>query len=97
MSTFTGYKCDGPNCQQTKKDANHWWLVDPAVDGRITVRPWEDAAAAIKGMLHLCGEQCLLTIITNFMREQAQWQRELLDAPMHVEAALPEPVSRGGE
>jgi hypothetical protein len=70
MSATESYGCDGPLCEQTKGETNHWWKLYIYQDARagFKVLPWETAPSShlrqdLKAghcvELHLCGESCL--------------------------------------
>jgi hypothetical protein len=64
------YICD--ECQATKKDVNHWWLLsspERTVAGEIIFSPWNDDIANDDGVKHLCGQACVIQAVSKSMTE----------------------------
>jgi hypothetical protein len=74
VTTVITHKCDGPGCEHTKRETNHWWkmyLLDRRDDtfGGIVIVPWDVDGFDSLGRpalrlpeqadYHLCGEQCM--------------------------------------
>lgn len=63
------YRCDV--CGDERKEANHWFIVGQAyvVSSRIPkhllIMPWS-AILPVVDPLHICGEQCLHTVISQY-------------------------------
>lgn len=72
------YKCDQCGIQRAK-DTNHWWLVQLVAAARgpqrtertleIRIEPWTDKRAAIKGMQHGCGVDCMIKLTAKFAQQ----------------------------
>ena len=65
--------CDGPGCEQLKRETNHWWVMN-LVDweqkvARICyVMPWATAAAAeIAQAKHACSRECAHKLLEAWM------------------------------
>jgi len=70
------YKCDV--CGKQKGDVNHWWVLwtrgkNPTFQIALELRTWNEES--LKGAVwadkhfHLCGQECVLKQVTEFMGE----------------------------
>jgi hypothetical protein len=57
------FTCDV--CGAEKKEANHWWMAQIS-SRQFLLWPW-DTGARDKGILHLCGEACVLKRLSEFL------------------------------
>jgi hypothetical protein len=69
MSVKPTYVCDV--CGATRKEANHWFLVLPEVEGLIKIAGWDsnicDGYRDQSGVKHLCGQACVHSVMDAWM------------------------------
>lgn len=68
MSDYRDKRCDGPNCGHIKGNDPNWWLIKE-LNGSLLLQPW---TATIGDALDLCGAECVLFFIDNWMHEQIE-------------------------
>ena len=69
MSARTVYQCDGPNCEQQRKEVNHWFQMrcvpsfgaDPAT---LFIFKWGSTSDGCK---HLCGQECVQKMVEKWL------------------------------
>jgi len=54
-------------CGATKKETNHWWLLEENMGGVFKLRTWSEQLATVNGVQHLCSEQCAVAMVSRFM------------------------------
>lgn len=63
------YRCD--ECDKVKGEANHWWVVGPPFTRKtktaLSISSWGQVALACKGIVHLCGQACVLKVVDRFL------------------------------
>ena len=64
--TFT---CD--RCGAQKGDVNHWWMAN-ALLSSVVFWPWRDEDASSPNFRHLCGQQCVIAELNQFMQGQSK-------------------------
>lgn len=73
------FRCAGPNCGQLKTGTNHWWLMWPSKDGKVTMLSlcaWDEEIARREAALSVCGELCAQKLQSMFMANILQHQQE---------------------
>jgi hypothetical protein len=65
------YRCAGPNCGVLKGASDRWWVMWNSFEDYdapvMHLAPWDEALAARKGTLHVCGEGCAQKLQSQFM------------------------------
>lgn len=59
-------KCDGPGCDQIRRDVNHWFICWRESD-RFMIAPWNNSLARELDVLHACGSACVLKLVAAFL------------------------------
>lgn len=75
MSVEETYKCDGLNCEQVRKETNHWFRVTETADEwtknispSLTIRPWRGMSG--NSDKHFCGQACVQKFVEQWMNKQ---------------------------
>ena len=67
MSRQETFHCDV--CKAKRGEANHWFLLNPHALS-IVIGAWEEEDARQEGIIHLCGEACVLKRVGEFLAKQ---------------------------
>ncbi len=73
------YRCAGPGCGQFKGGSDHWWLMWPSKEGKVTVLSlcaWDDEVARREAALFVCGELCAQRLQSMFMANILEHQQK---------------------
>jgi hypothetical protein len=74
-------RCAGPNCENVKREQNHWFVIDPRplcgivviYDGVQLIFDELDMkhdGEATRELLPACGESCLLKLISSLIKKE---------------------------
>lgn len=53
-------------CTNVKGEANHWRMAQPLENGILFMR-WDDRAARLPVVIHLCGDECAHKQLSQFL------------------------------
>ena len=65
MPRLVTYQCDV--CGATKKESNHWWIVNIAPDLVFSVSPFSETLVNGSNVI-CCGMKCLLKRLDNWVK-----------------------------
>jgi hypothetical protein len=76
MKLTAPYKCD--YCQNTKGEANHWWLLNTSNGLAFFLRGWDANLADKEHFQHVCSEQCAVKALSKWMATTPQRPTEAI-------------------
>jgi len=66
---YTGpaVRCAGPNCEQVKKETNHWFVVRIAAG--FECYRFNEASAMLSDHMPVCGQSCAQKLFEQYLSE----------------------------
>ena len=75
MPKITQFQCDC-GCGTIKQDNTHWWMVYISGEGAWTICEWREDYQDREGIMYAAGQQCVHTMLDQFMSSQGQVEKE---------------------
>jgi endogenous inhibitor of DNA gyrase (YacG/DUF329 family) len=69
MAKVETFKCD--QCGKQKQETNHWFVITPGLTAALILRTWNTADITAHGVRHLCGQQCVVAELNQWMNDQS--------------------------
>jgi len=68
MAKRTVYTCNV--CGKDKLKTNHWWIAYVSSAPGFMLSPWSDSLAENEEVKTLCGQECLIKAVNEWMQKQ---------------------------
>lgn len=64
-------------CGKLKQTTNHWWIAYISNGTGLMISPWNEALANNEQVQTLCGQECVIKAVSEYMQKQQKAEQYL--------------------